>query len=78
MSRCFLLVTTAIWFRDQGHNKNITQVIAMPYPRHYKTVRFSLILRTVAASFFDCAFAAVKASNKTLIIANGFDEDFLK
>ena len=78
MSRCFLLVTTAIWFRDQGHNKNITQVIAMPYPRHYKTVHFSLILRTVAASFFDCAFAAVKASNKTLIIANGFDEDFLK
>jgi hypothetical protein len=51
MHECFLLVTTAIWFHDRGHNKKITRVIAVPYPRHYKAVRFSLILRTGQPSF---------------------------
>jgi len=51
MDRCFLIVTTAMWLHDRGHNKKITRVIAVPYPRHYKTLRFSLILRTVLPSF---------------------------
>jgi hypothetical protein len=51
MDRCFLIVTTTMWFYDRGHNKKMTQVIALGYPRHYKTVRVSLILRSVPASF---------------------------
>jgi hypothetical protein len=38
-------------FYDRGHNKKITRVIALRYPRHYKTVCISLILRSVPASF---------------------------
>jgi hypothetical protein len=51
MDRYFLIVTTTMSFYDLGHNKNMTQVIALGYPGHYKTVHVSLILPSVPASF---------------------------